>query len=114
MNNNWNGYTVLLSSVEKGSTAETFGVNIPRSFVKAKVIAKTAYHQYLANKVRCTPGMIAGVVKKGLDFAIIAPTRRVFRRNLEFRWKYHHRIGGIHGIIRLDKGTFDYQVFVIA
>ena len=113
MNENWKGYTILLSSVERESTIEKFGVYIPSSSVKGYCMAKVAYDRFLNNKVRCTPGMIAGVVEKGIDFALIAPKTRMFKRELDIKWSEEVGIGiGISKTIELERKK--YQVFVLA
>ena len=113
MNENWNGYTILLSSVNKESTAEKFNVYIPKSYVRDYVSAPRAYYRYLKEKVRCTPGMIAGVVEKGIDFSLIAPTRRMFKKQLEVK-HIEKVMYGINFFVTTVIAKAKYHVYVLA
>ena len=115
VNENWKGYTILLSSVEKESTAEKFGVSIPSSYVEEdSASAAVEYNRYLNNKVRCTPGMLAGVVEKRLDFALIAPKTRMLKKQLKIKWFQKIRIGVRIKRYQLLETYTKYHVFVLA
>ena len=74
-----------MSSVSKTSSYKSFSVTLPLYHRNENWKTYATYHnaKYWYNKdvkphVKCTPGLLAGMVKKSGHFALVAPTRRKF------------------------------------
>ena len=113
-NMNWKGWTVLVSSVSKTSsykryngltlrTADVNSMDVHRNLLDAKYW----YEQDVKPNIRCSSGILAGIVEKSGSFALIAPPKR----KLTSKFNVNQRIEIYHPVSMTV--TKEYRVFVI-
>jgi len=118
INNNWNGWTIYVSSVKKTSSYKNINTGIPSNFRNSdannNMLSAKKMYEYLRPKVypSCTVGFMAGIIaKEGGDIVVDAPEKRKhflsfkFSQLIEIRWP---------DFITREWEEMDFQAFLVA